>query len=195
MTFNYKNENEELWWMCVWGKEKEVTAILEKNSSIEVNWKHHIHKSTPLYEASKSGHWRVVEILLGHPHIQVNSKQFNATPFWIACVNRHECCVKLLILDPRVEINSGLFHPLQVALNLNSAQIVKHFIAARRRVMFKIPSQKKFTFNRSSTFVQADFEATLKVIRDYETDPTGTCSKLRKELNYPGEEIRPKVAC
>ena len=91
------------------GRVEEVKEILRDHGAIiDVN------QSTgeedgclvAIHFACMFGHDSIVSLLLAHPDIDVNIKNYmRSTPFLIACYNCRTSCVRLLLKDSRVKVN------------------------------------------------------------------------------------------
>ena len=75
------------------------------NPGLDVNWTNRgdLHR-TVLHAASIHGTVEAVKLLLAHPDIKVNEKDFGSTPLSFGCQEGHEFVVELLLKDSRVNV-------------------------------------------------------------------------------------------
>ena len=89
---------------------EEVKDLINVNRLLNINWKHPNRKDnsewTLLHMACDRGHLQLVQVLLAHPAIDVNTPSFSgSTPLLFACVNGQIEVVKLLLRDGRAKMN------------------------------------------------------------------------------------------
>jgi len=91
--------------------------------------------SSPLRLAVLTGGLEMVEILLKHPHVNVNrNHRFQYTVFNTCCQQGKLELVRLLLVDPRVDVNqpdNANATPLWYAINRRNLEVVKWMIALR----------------------------------------------------------------
>jgi len=119
------------------GRSQEVSLLLGKHRSLNVNW-HNLNDDgrTPLQAAARRGHTAVVRILLAHPGIDVNSCDSHGnTPFMSGCWAGKTSCVRALLRDTRVSLNqrntSG-FTPLYWLVYYTFIESIKWWVASGR---------------------------------------------------------------
>ena len=67
-------------------REEEVRKLLMENRDVDVNWQDSSDGWTGLHYASQNGHDKIVRMLLAHPDIDVNLKDYDgSTPFLWTC--------------------------------------------------------------------------------------------------------------
>ena len=79
---------------------------LANDPAVSVNWGDPEFHRAAFYRACFFGHHSIVEFLLKHPRIEVNTIQKErATPFLGACWRGHKEMVSLLLADLRIDVN------------------------------------------------------------------------------------------
>jgi hypothetical protein len=120
-------------------RKQEVEEILQNHPSVNASWKNDAnYGSTSLHWACAKGHDSIVSLLLGHPSIDVNQKNYHGhTPIMLACRGGKVSCVRLLLKDPKVlpnEPNKEGRPPLWFAALHGHVEIFKVWIASGRQM-------------------------------------------------------------
>jgi len=160
------------------GPAEEVTEILRKNPTINVNWRNdRWFGRTPLHRACWGGHDTIVSILLAHPDIDVNQKDDSGwTPFLLACFKGSSPSVRLLLRDQRVKVNescNGVDTPVEYAASNGRQEVIKWWMASGREM--DLGRYKTEARRREKT------EAVILLER-FRDNPEGTRYQVRLEL-------------
>jgi len=117
----------------------DLVEHLRRNPSLDVNrpLQSYRHDYTPLHLACWLGHVEVIEVLLGHPGIDVNKvNESGSTGLVLACFFGNSDVVRVLLRDYRVDVNlpdnAGL-SPLMHAV-FNSGETIMVLLASGRHV-------------------------------------------------------------
>ena len=118
------------------GRVAEVSSLLRNHPEINVNWTNpDKYQWAALHIASLDGQVEVVKLLLAHPGINVNLKDWKGqTPCSLACEFGRELVVELLLKDPRVDItlDDDGRTPLWWASWSGKHQVIEWLIASDR---------------------------------------------------------------
>jgi len=203
-------KNEKLLSAALSGNLEEIKTLCS-DPAVDVNWLDE-DGFTPLFCACQEGHPLIVEHLLAHPKIDPNlSSNKGATPLLIACQNGHKEVVSMMLADPRVDPNKPFQDqstPLWYACQNGHLAVVQLLLASGREIDTKMRS----TFNKKTAAEHGRLVATRKtkpkdeteevfrgrksngpkcadLIDEYEKDPDGVRTRLRRELGLPGSFI------
>jgi len=118
------------------GRVSKVSSLLRSYPGIDVNCADPGFGLAALHIASFNGHVEVVKLLLAHPDINVNFKDYDGfTPFAAGCVDGELSVVQLLLKDPRVDVTLDDHRgrtPLWHASDGGNYEMVEWFIASGR---------------------------------------------------------------
>jgi len=135
----------KLWHAVERGGVEEVKEILRLNPTVKVNWENHQVFGHPvaLHRACAAGRDSIVSILLAHPGIDVNQKNYYGnTPFRLAFANGHTSCVRLLLEDFRVKVNepaNDRSTPLLSASYWGHIEVIRWWIVSGREMNLGTP--------------------------------------------------------
>ena len=74
------------------GRVSEVSSLLRDHPEINVNWRNpNLNRCTPLSAASLSGHVEVIKLLLAHPDMNVNVKDWKGQTPLHSVVKKAKC--------------------------------------------------------------------------------------------------------
>jgi len=121
------------------GNVEAVKGILRDNPNVNVNWRDDEKGGLiALGSACMKDHDAIVSLLLVHPDVDVNLKNYpGESPFFIACARGSTSCVRLLLQDQRVIVNEPSDYgrtPLWQAANRGHLDILKWWIASGREM-------------------------------------------------------------
>ena len=205
-----QTKNEQLYSAAFNGNLEKVKSLCS-DPAVNVNWKNE-KGFTALHRACQNGHSLIVEHLLAQPKIDPNlSNNEGATPIFVACQNGHKEVVSVMLTDLRVDHNqprNNQSTPLWVACQNGHLAVVQFLLASGREIDTKIRSTSKNT----TAAEQGRWMATRKtkpkdeteeifqrrksngpkcadLVDEYEKDPDGVRTRLRRELGLPGSFI------
>jgi len=205
-----KTKDEQLYCATLEGNLDKVKSLCS-DPAVNVNWQNEDGTSA-LYRACQNGYHLIVEHLLARPKIDPNlAKHTEATPILIACDNGHKEVVSVMLADQRVDPNKPkktLSTPLWFACQNGHLVVVQLLLASGREINTKMVS----TFNNTTAAEQGRSMATRKtkpeneteevfqrkktngpkcadLVDEYEKDPSGVRTRLRRELGPPGSFI------
>lgn len=167
----------------------EARECLRLAPGLPVNWKNEVYLGwTSLHTACWEGLVELVQLLLAHPNIDVNTKasSYNQTPLALACSNGKVDVVKVLLRDPRVSLNdedSAGKTPLKHAAANKYVEVVKWMIASGREVLLETAKEKK----------EEDFG--LQVLERFLKNPQETRAEVRRELGIPRKDDYFLIGC
>ena len=204
-----KTKDEQLYCATLEGDLEKVKSLCS-DPTVNVNWQDE-EGFTALSRACDSGHPLIVEHLLAQPKIDPNlTKLTGATPLFLACYNGHKEVVSVMLADPRVDPNkpkNDQSTPLWFACQEGHLVVVQLLLASGRVIDTKMIS----TLNNKTASEQGRAMATrtkkakdteevherkkltgprcADLVDEYEKNPDGVRSRLRKELGLPGSFI------
>ena len=182
------------------GRAEDVAAFLQANPKLDVNLKDEVSQRAALHDAVNHGHLEIVQVLLGHPGINVNVQTgFGQTPFLISCASGHIAVVRLLLRDPRVDVNL-VDHDKRTSLWLATfnlrVDVIERLLASGRHIgnlersarysgsyysplgITKMMSQFQLTYSGQ---IRSWAEVVL-VLKKFEANPAQTRHVLRVKL-------------
>ena len=121
------------------GDAKEVAERMRQNHVFNVNNDQNGNGWTLLHHACReSSRSAVIPLLLAHPRIDVNAKNFSGyTPFYYACGDGRPSCAREMLKDSRVKVNEPTNYgrtPLWVAAANSHPDTIKWWIASGREM-------------------------------------------------------------
>jgi len=202
-----QTKNDELYWAAFNGNLENVKSLCS-DPAVNVNWQSE-DGFTALSYACLNGNSLIVEHLLAQPKIDPNlSSNKGTTPFSIACSKGHKEVVSVMLSDPRVDPNkptNDQSTPLWVACQNAHLAVVRLLLASGREIDTKMISTFK---NRTAAEqgrsvasrktkpeneTEEDFQRTkvngpqcADLVDEYEKNPDGVRTRLRRELGLPG---------
>jgi len=128
--------------------EEEVKEIIRMNPDLDVNWRNKAKFGwAALYAACEMGHDSIVSILLAHPDIGVNAKDFgSSTPFSAACRTGQTTCARLMLKDSRVLVNERSnpgYTPFWWAAHRRDFEFIKWWIGSGREMDLGTPGDDR----------------------------------------------------
>jgi hypothetical protein len=174
-----------------YGKDEEVRKILKENPTLNVNWSDpDSSNQTALIQACRNGHDKVVTLLLAHPDIDINQKDYyGESPFFWACVNGSTSCVQLLLKDGRVKVNEPNRNgstPLYWAAPYGHLEVIKWWIASGREVDLGQPGNE--INDAIGGAKESGKTEVISLLEKFKVNPDQTRNEIRKELLWFGEE-------
>jgi len=200
-------KDEELVWAALYGN-LEVVKSLCSDPAVNINWQDE-DGFTALSCACQEGLSLLVEHLLAHPKIDPNlANNKGTTPLSFAFEKGHKEAVSVMLAYPRVDPNKprdDQSTPLWFACQNGHLVVVQLLLASGREIKTKTMS----TFNNSTAAEQGRRMSTRKIkpndeteevfqrkntfgpkcadlVDEYEKDPDGVRTRLRRELGLPG---------
>ena len=162
---------------------------MRDHPDLDVNWQDP-NQWTPLRHASFSGHAEIVKLLLAHPNIEVNLKNyFGETPILLGC-NGRVAVVELLLKDPRVDVtldDTDGCTPLWLAVRNGYHEVIEWLMASGRDLGdIKSKKGRHWGDGREYTALEiARVEKNTEVVSLLErfmTDPIQTRHEVRVKL-------------
>ena len=201
-----QTKNEQLYAAAFNGNLETVKSLCS-DPAVNINWQDE-DGFTALYRACENGHSLIVEHLLAHQKIDPNLAEVAGfTPINGACFEGHKEAVSVMLADPRVDPNKPRddhITPLWFACQNGHLAVVQLLLASGRKIDTKMIS----TFNNKTAAQQGRWMAiALKqtyesdadpprrktngpkcadLVDEYEKDPVGVRTRLRRELGLPG---------
>jgi len=204
-----KTKDEQLCSVARKGDLEEVKSFCS-DPAVNVNWQDE-DGSTALFYAYHNGYPLVVEHLLAQPKIGPDlARHTGATPLFIACQKGHKEVVSVMLADQRVDPNkprNNRSTPLWIACQNGQLVVVQLLLASGGEIDIKMRSTSK---NRTAAEQGRAMATRTKGAKDteevherkklngprcadlvdeYEKNPDGVRSRLRKELGLPGSFI------
>ena len=177
------------------GRVSEVSSLLRDHPEITVNWTNSDYSQwTPLHIASLEGHVEVVKLLLAHPKINVNVKDWNGrTSLLFGCWEGQVSVVGVLLKDPPVDVmlhdNEGCT-PLWWASRYGKHQVIERLIASGRD-LGDIKNKKGKHYNSKDytalEIARRENKAeAVSVLERFLANPAQTRLEIRQKLNFTG---------
>ena len=173
----------------------EVSRSLE-DPTVDVNRQWDYKKATALHIASVRGHCDVVKILLTHPDININARDyFGQTPISIACECNKPSVFRTLLKDRRVDVslddNYGRT-PLWYASYEGYLEMIECLIASGKYIGdVENKKSKTFQVEGSSTALEIarvwDFKKIVSLLERYIAKPLQTIHELRVKTGMLNE--------
>jgi len=205
-----KTKDEKLYRAALHGDLEKVKSLCS-DPAVNVNWQDE-YGYTALCGACQEGLSLIVEHLLAHPKIDPNlASNKGTTPFFIAIWKGHEEVVSLLLADPRIDPNqpwNDQSTPLWFACQNGHLEVVQLLLASGGEIDIKMRSTSHQTTaaeqgrwmsarkKKPSGETEEVFQRTktngpkcADLIDEYEKNPDGVRTRLRKELGLPGSFI------
>ena len=205
-----KTKDEQLYSVARKGDLEKVKSLCS-DPAVNVNWQDE-EGFTALSRACQHGHSLIVEHLLAQPKIDPDLANIEgATPFSFACSKGHKEVVSVMLADQRVDPNkpeNDQSTPLWYACQNGHLAVVQLLLASERAIDAKRRStlnnrtaaehgrrtsdretkpddETEEVFQRSKIFGPQCAD----LVDEYEKDPDGVRTRLRKELGLPGSFI------
>jgi len=204
-----QTKDEQLYSVARKGNNEKVKSLCS-DPAVNINWQDE-EGFTALSCACEKGHSLIVEYLLAHPKIDPNlAINDGATPILVACQNGHKEVVSMMLADPRIDPNkptNDQSTPLWFACQEGHVAVVQFLLASERA----IDTKRRSTFKNRTAAEQGRAMATrtkgakdteevherkklngprcADLVDEYEKNPDGVRSRLRKELGLPGSFI------
>ena len=175
---------------------------LVKQPDIDINYqKKNGTRYSSLHVACQEGYYDIVRVLLQDHRINANQRDGSWwAPFYAACNSGRTGVVTLMMQDARVDMNKENTHgwtPLIRACFYGYPQIVKILLSHGRKIDINHESLSDdggiqsgstalYTAKRSK---QTDI---VKLLEEYQKNPTETAKQWRTQLNFTGKQKQQK---